>query len=439
MNFSKELILGILIMNSLLFAKNFSGNVRKEKLKNGVMLIHKYSSEMPIVSSLIFLKLGSIYETKKLSGISHLLQTVIIKGTKNRTAEKISEEIESVGGTIDSSSGYDFSTLSCVVSKQHFATSMELLSDVFYNPIFPEEEIEKEKNNTIASIISRKDSIFDVASDCMMENLYGAQHPYGWLEEGSIESVRKIKRNDLINFWKRFYGLDEKNNNLIFVVCGDIEFEVAKDMIEKYFPSFRNIKLPEIEYQIKSNFGLISKKEKFQQGYLMYGFLASELNSKTLKEYLSLKILSNYLGGGMSGKLFLELREKNSLCYETSCIYPTRLLPAYFVIYLGLDSNRMSIAKEEIEKIISQLKNNVISKQEVEDIKLKIKGRYLLDHQTTLRQGWYLGFWEIMGLGYEFDGKYLDEIYKITSKDVNDTASKIFSQDRVVVEIIPKK
>jgi predicted Zn-dependent peptidase len=430
-------ILGIIFMSNYLYPAQ---NIRKEILSNGTVFIHKHNPEIPIVSTIIFLKLGSIYDPPKLAGLGNLTQTVIIKGTKNRTASQIAQEIESLGGTISSSISSDYGELYCSVGKKNFEKSIEILSDIFKNPVFPKEEIEKEKTNIIATILSRKDNIHDVADDYLYSEMY-RDHPYGRLDIGTVESVKKISRKDLISCWEKFYAVDEKSNNLIFVVCGDIEYEVAKNVIEKYFSDLRKTTLPSVKFstpEIKEK--VVTKKQHFNQGYLEYGYLASSLSKENLKHYLATKILNSYLGGGMSGKLFQVLREENSLCYETNSIYPTKLLSGHFIIYLGLDADRLSLAKEKIDEIIAGLKSKkLFTQKDLEETKLKIKGRFLLDHQTSLRQGWYLGFWEIMGLGYDFDEKYIDSLYSISLDDINSVIDKIFSSPKIVVEIIPEK
>ena len=415
--------------------------VTKELLPNKVIFIHNLNTQQPIVSVNIFLKMGSIYEPQNLLGISELLQTTIIKGTKNRTAKQLAEEIELLGGGISANSDSDYSTLSIAVGKQNFEKAMEILSDIFFNPIFPEDEIEKEKTNIIADILARKDKIFNVAIDELMYNLYGGKHPYGIKPEKYIPSLKRIKRAHLLEWWKKFYAIDEIQNNIIVVISGDIDYDYAKNVFSKYFQNFNSTKLPEIaNYKTSYKQKYIRKKTHFKQGYLMYGYLVPAFNKENLKDYLSLKLLNVYLGGGMSSKLFEVLREKNSLCYETNSFYPTKLLDSHFVIYLGFDYNRVQIAKKEIENIIYELSNGTcMSQKELDEAKSKIKGRFLLDHQTNLRQGWYLGFWEIMGLGCEYDKRYIEDIEKITLDDIQTVAKKIFSQKHIVVELAPKK
>ncbi len=423
-------------MNTIVFSE-----VKKESLFNGITFIHNYNPNQPIVSIVIFLKMGEIYEPKEYEGISELLQSVIIKGTKNRTAEQIAEEVESLGGTISADANEDFSTLSIAVGSRHFDKALEILSDVFKNPIFPKNEIEKEKINIIASILSRKDKIFDVAIDELLYNLYGKKHPYGRKPIKSIRIIKKITQKDLFYWWSKFYGIDRNKNNIVIVISGDVEYNFAKETVLKYFSDIPKITLPDIVcYPVKIKNRYIKKKTHFKQGYLMYGYISPSLSRDTLSNYLPLKLINAYLGGGMSGKLFEHLREQHSLCYETNSFYPSRYLDSHFVIYLGLDYERVSIAKNEIEKILNQIVDGrLLTEEELKEVKKKIKGRYLLDHQTNSQQAWYLGFWEIIGLGCEYDQLYLKDLEKISLEEIRDIAKKVFSSPRTVVELVPKR
>jgi predicted Zn-dependent peptidase len=423
-------------MNTTIFSE-----IKKEILSNGITFLHNYNSNQPIVSIVIFLKMGEIYEPKKFEGISDLLQSVIIKGTKNRSAEQIAEDVESLGGSISADASEDYSTLSIAVGSQHFEKAVDILSDIFKNPTFPKSEIEKEKINIIASIISRKDKIFDIAIDELLYNLYGGKHPYGRKPIDSIKTIKKFSQKDLFNWWSKFYGVDKNEKNIVIVVSGDVSYDVAKEMILKYFSDIPEINLPKIvSPNIKIRNKYIKKKVHFKQGYLMYGFVSPKISKDTLSDYLSLKLINAYLGGGMSGKLFEYLREQHSLCYETNSFYPTRLLDSHFVVYLGLDYERIDVAKKEIEKIFNQIINGeLITEDDLKEVKRKIKGRYLLDHQTNLQQAWYLGFWEIMGMGYEYDQQYIKDLENISLSNMRYVAKKIFGSPKTVIELVPKK
>ncbi|MCX7956706.1 MAG: insulinase family protein [Endomicrobia bacterium] len=413
--------------------------VKKEIFNNGLTIIYNRNDYQPIAVITIFIKMGSIYEPVELAGISELLQATIIKGTKNRTAQQIAEEVEFLGGTYTADSNEDYSTLSILVRSEHFNRAIEIITDIFFNPVFPEDEIEKEKANIIAGLISRRDNIFSTTIDEMMTSMYGKRHPYGRDIKQQIRSIKKLSRQDILKWWKKFYGIDVGKSNIVVVISGNVDFNLAKEEVYKNFASIRRISLPEIEYlKVTKRPSNIKKKLHFKQGYLMYGYYVEPISKDRINYYVMLKILTTYLGGGMSGKLFKVLREENSLCYETNCFYPTRVLDSHFILYAGLDHNRMNIAKLEISKIIDSIKNYGITEKEIEECKKKIKGRFLLDHQTNLRQAWYLGFWEIIGLGYKFDEDYLSLVENVTKEEFIKFINEFFSQRPYLLEFYPK-
>ncbi|MFN7182356.1 MAG: M16 family metallopeptidase, partial [Planctomycetota bacterium] len=211
----------------------FTRGIKKVQLKNGVTLIYKYTEPLPIISVNIFIKLGSINEPKEKLGLTNFTQILLTKGTKKRTSQQIAVEIESIGGDIDTSANEDYSCVSLSITKEYFSKAMELLSDVFLNPVFPEEEFQKERVVVDMAIRSRKDHIFNVSYDLLRKNLYG-EHPYAELTIGTTETIKNITRDDIVDWHNKYYGKE----NIIFVVVGNVSFNEVKNTIEKYF---RNI------------------------------------------------------------------------------------------------------------------------------------------------------------------------------------------------------
>jgi len=423
-----------LILTSIITKSNSMNNkITKHTFDNGLILIHKKTEPLPIVEIELFINVGSFTETEKNSGITNLVQTLLLKGTKNRTAEQIAIEIESIGGTISSDSDDDYSTISVSIPSKHFSEAITILSDVLLNPNFPQEELEKEKKVILAAIKSREDHIFNVASDTLIKNLY-KEHPYSMINLGNYESIKNITRNDIINWYNRYYGTP----NIIIVVVGNVSFKETINNVKKRFstiPKVQNSKVILKEPELVSN-ETITLKKKFEQSYLMYGYLVPQINNN---DYPVLKVLNTYLGSGMSSQLFQELREKSGLCYETGSFYPSKKYTSRFIIYLGLDKSKINEAKKKIDSIIDELKLKKISENKLDEIKNHIKGVYLLDHQRNSRQAWFLGWWEILGKGYEYDEQYLTDITKVNSEDIVKVANKYFNKNHVIVEILPEK
>lgn len=405
----------------------------KQVLSNGIILIHKQVKPLPIVGIKLFIRLGSINEPDDIAGITNLTQLLLIKGTKTRTAEQIALELESVGGSISSSSNEDFSEVSISITNKHFNKAMEIMADVLLNPVFPGQELAKEKMVTIAGIKSRKDHIFNVALDLLMKNLYGS-HPYSRLTIGSEESVQKITRDDIVNWHKKYYG----SPNLLIVVVGNVTLSETKKNIMKYFSQLpvvnpTAVSLPEINIKERKS---IVQKTKFEQAYLMCGFLAPEISNK---DFISLKVLDAYLGGGMSSELFQRLREQAGIGYEVDSFYPSRKDKSRYVIYLGLDKTSIPLAKEKINSLITEIKTKHIDTKKLNEVKNYVKGIYLLDHQTASRQAWYFGWWEMLNKGYEYDNQYTTDIDKVTDEGILQAANKYLTDNCVWVELQPEK
>ena len=155
------------------------------------------------------------------------------------------------------------------------------------------------------------------------------------------------------------------------------------------------------------------------------------------KDSITLKMINLVLGARMTGRLFIELREKLGLAYEVNSTYPTRLDKSYFEIYIGLDKKNIDICKQGIEKIMTDLCNTKITDKEINDTLNFIKGIYLLSHQSVERQAYYLSAREMLGLGYEYDDKYIDLLSKVTSDDIIKVANKYFKQKPYKLILMP--
>jgi predicted Zn-dependent peptidase len=358
---------------------------------------------------------------------------LLTKGTKKRTAEQIAVELESVGGGIGAGANEDYSEIGVSITSMHFDKAMEILADVFLNPLFPDRELAKEKVNIIAGIKSRKDSIFTVASDMLNQKMYKT-HPYARLTSGSEETVNKITRDDIVAWHKKNHAVP----NLLMIVVGNVSLSDTVKYIDKYFgqlpktvPEQTQLPVPDITAPVT-----ITEKTKFEQAYLMYGYIAGEITSK---DYAALKVLNGYLGGGMSSLLFQKLREQAGLGYEVDSFYPSRKEKSRFVIYIGLDTGSISIAKQKITELVADLKQNKIDETRLTEVKNYLKGTFLLDHQTAARQAWYFGWWEMLGKGYEYDTVYTTEIDKITADDVLAAANKYLTDKFVCIELHSEK
>jgi len=396
-------------------------------------VIFKQDLRNPIATLQLFFSGGAVInETEKTAGLASFTHNLLLKGTTSRNAERLADDIDSMGASISADIDYDFADIGISAMNTYFDKSAELLSEIVFHPAFDEKEVIKERGITLAGIKSRQDSIFNTASDRFNKLFYGT-HPYSWDESGTMETVSKFKREDVVRWHKDHYSPGQ----MLLVIIGNIELAGAKITAEKYFGGVvdtQNLAAPLPQATVPSSKKEEIKSKKFQQAYLMLGYPAPKVGTD---DYSTLKIINYLLGSRMSGRLFTELREKLSLGYEVNCFYPSRRQLSRFVIYLGLEKKNLGLAKKRTREILEDLKKNPVSEQELQDTRNYVSGMYLMDHQTISRQAWYLGWWEIMGMGYNYDEKYLGDLMKVSAADVQKAAQKHFNDSYVEVEIVP--
>lgn len=427
----KHHTLALLLLVSLAAVAGAGGPVTTRTLSNGITLIHKQSSAAPIVTAHVFVRSGVINEQPRQAGIANFCQTAMLKGTKTRTDEELSRDIEDIGADISSDVEYDFSEIGISVSTAGFNRGLELLSDIVRNPAFAKEEVEKERASMLAALKGRQDQIFNTAHDRLNELLYG-DHPYAWPETGTPVSVRALKASALKQWHQRHYT----SGNIFIVIVGDMPLETARAACETAFGGMSQgtPREPGPAAAPRKPTSARIESAKFQQGYLMMGCPAPAV---THEDFPVLKVINALMGGRMSSRLFTELREKMSLGYEVSSFYPSRAGLSRFVVYLGLDGGNIPRAEQKIREMIAALATDRVPDEELADTKNYIRGVYLLDHQTISRQAWHLGWWEALGRGYRYDDDYLQALMAVTPDDIQRVARNYFSGDFFKVEVVP--
>lgn len=417
------------------YAQIFGGTVETFNLKNGIKVIYKKTDTVDIVSLKIYSPVSILNEDVSKAGVTSLLYSVMNKSTKKRNVNTLSEDIENLGSSINSEVEYDYSGFSITAMTQNFDKTLEILSDIITNPLFDEKELEKEKALNIEIIKSRQDSITKTADDKFILDFYGNSHPYSYTRYGKIETLKDVTKQDLIDMYNKIYF----SKSIVITVVGNISKQGLEKSLEKYFSSIKLINeiikpnIMSIENRTSKDIEVASK---FNQAFITYAYDAPNLNDN---DFVTLKLISSILGGRMTGRLFVELREKLGLAYEVNSVYPTRIDKSYFEIYIGLDKKNIEIAKKGIEKITDDLCNIPVADEELKDTKNFIRGVYLLDHQTIEKQAYYLGVREILGLGYEYDDKYISLLDRVTSKDIINVANKYFKNMPYKLILVPSE
>ena len=404
-------------------------NLTRLVLDNGITLLIVENQAADLISGRFFFKQGgAINESRSQSGLSHLVSAVITKGTENLSALEIAEKIESIGAGLGADTSNDYFSLSLKTVSADFPPMLQLLAEIMRSPTFPAAEVELERKLTLQGIRSQQEQPFNVAFNLLRENIY-SQHPYGVSVLGTEASVSQLTQSDLKQYHQTYFRPD----NLVISLSGRITPEQAIDFVESVFGDWQNPSdaLPARPItSISPNPSTAEIIQDTQQSIVMLGYLGTTVEDD---DYAVLKLLSTYLGNGLSSRLFVELREKRGLAYDVSAFYPTRLDTAPFITYMGTAPANTEIAIEGLNSEVQRLLDVTLSEEELQGAKNKLLGQYALGKQTNGEIAQIYGWYETLGLGIEFDRTFQTIIPQITSKRAREVANRYLTQPYIAV------
>ncbi len=336
-----------------------SAEFYRKKLDNGITVIFE-KRQVPVVSVASSVKFGAQYESAYIKGISHFLEHLVFKGTKKRTVQEIPKEIESKGGIINAFTGEEITTYWNKLPSKYFELGADISRDLVLNPLFEKKALERERKVILEEIKMYHDNPTTHVLEKIKEMLY--EKPFNLSIAGTAETIGKLPRERIINLFNSFYS----TNNMIFSVVGKCEWEQVLKEAQKFPKIKKEIKQIPI---IPKNGESIEKRKGIDQAHLVFGFHIPRLIDKNR---YSAEILDSILGGGMSSRLFQEVREKRGLCYAIKSSMEQSKDYAYEIIYSGTVKEKVGDIKKIILKEITKLRK--IEKSDLNDEKERLIG-----------------------------------------------------------------
>ena len=416
------------VVTTLILAPGVPGAepIARERLPNGLTLLVRENPSVPVVAVSIMIRAGSRWEHGDNAGITNLLQQVLVKGTRSRTALQIAEEAEGIGGGISASGDTDNSEIRGVALARHWRRLLELLADVTLNSTLPESEIEAERRSALSALKSRADQPFQRAYDTMMGRVYGP-HPYALRTLGRSEIVARLDRAALLDHYRAFY----RAGRVVISVSGDVSTREVGAEVRRLFAEMPagegSVPAPATAPTTAGGRELVNHPAA--QAQVMVAFLGPSIAHQ---DYAAVKVLSVALGGGMAGRLFTELRDKQGLAYSTGAINPSRVDASVLVAYLGTAPANADRAEEGMLRELARLAAERVSPEELARAKSYLMGQYILDRRTNARLAWYQAFFESAGVGYDFADRYVKAVEKVTADDLMRVARTYLSTPAIV-------
>ncbi len=383
---------------------------------------------------LVLVGVGSRYEIKKINGISHFLEHLFFKGTKSRPkAGDVFKELDHVGASYNAFTSKENTGFWVKSHAKDFDTSLDIVSDILLEPLFKKKEIEKERGVILQEISMYEDDPRRKVLDNIENVIYGDQ-PVGWDVIGSKENVMAISRNDIVNFKKKNYLAE----NIVVAVAGDIDKEKIFQKIEKVFgriDSGKNKMYQKATVLQKAPCVKIIKKDS-DQTHLA---LAARGYSMFDERRYALNLLSVFLGGNMSSRLFAEIREKLGLAYYVFAFGDQYMDCGYLGMAAGIPHEKLTTVVDKIAKIISSVKQKGVSKKELDFAKGFVRGQMALDLESTDEIASFLANQELFYKKILQPEDILEKIEKVAQNDILKVAGEIFAPNKINMAVIGKQ
>lgn len=350
-------------------------NVSQTRLANGLVVITEHIPTVRSVSAGIWIKTGSRYETSEEAGITHFLEHMLFKGTKTRSAFDLVSQVEARGGYLNAFTSNEYTAYYVRCLDTELKNSLDILSDMVLNPLFPAEELEKEKKVVIEEMKMYRDSPEDYIFEEFVGQLF-QNHPLGRPIIGFEATVNSFNQEKLIEFMERHYKAD----NLIVAVAGNVKHDEVVDLMHAYFDSrasgtsiSRNELFPVFVKQSKR-----LSKEIEQTHYVMGRRALPSAHPDRFK----LLLMNMILGGGMSSRLHQNIREKYGYCYSISSTIQSYYDTGFFSIYTGTDEEYVEHVKALILAELKEMATNPVTETELANSKSQLKGMLLLGQES---------------------------------------------------------
>ena len=407
------------------------------QLPNGARLLLKESHDVPLVSFRAAFLGGLLTESRETNGISSFTASLLTSGTSSRSASQIAEEIESLAGSLSGFSGRDSIGLTGEVVSWNFMQAFELFSDVLLHPSFPQEEIEKKRQDILAAIKNQEDNPAGLVFRLLWKALYD-KCPYGMDPLGTAETIQKITRDELESHYRRH----AVPNNLVLAVVGDLVPEdtvkAAEELLEGLpddIPFERSmVNWKECSSALSSELTQRVSAEKLQAHLIVGG----RGTIHTDPDRYSLAVLDAILSG-QGGRLFLDLRDRQSLAYSVTSFTREGMEPGALGVYIATSPDKREQAYQGIHKQLRQIRDHKVSSEELERAKNYLIGTYELGLQSHSAQAAVIAHDELYGLGCEAYRHYAERVQAVTARDVRRVARKYLNAERLVkVLVLPE-
>ncbi|MFN2431712.1 MAG: M16 family metallopeptidase [Gemmatimonadota bacterium] len=389
-------------------------------LSSGLRAALRPSRANDIVALKVYLPMGPLHETPDESGLSNLLQEMLLHGTLDRTEDAIQDALADLGAKLGTSAGGNYGSVSLRVARGQLSGALDLLDEVLTRPALAEEEAEKERVRVLNRIKAQDDSLLTAAFEQFRETFYEG-HPYHKPILGYPDTVPRLGTVQLREARARFF----RHGALVVAAVGHFDPDDLLGRLERLdLPGGEGVSADEPPGRVALERSReVERRRDSQAAWFVLGFPAP---SYVDPDYPAARLLDAVLGGSMNSRLFTELREKRSLAYQVSSFYNDQPSHSYLAGYIGTSPDKFDEAREAMLREFRRLADELVSEDELRRAQRYLHGTYIISAETNAAQASRLGRYELHGLGQDFGDRMLERIATVTPSEVRALAERWF-------------
>lgn len=404
-------------------------------LKSGMQVILEENHAAKVVSFNTLIKVGSVYETDKEAGISHVIEHMLFKGTPKRPEGTIAMEVEAAGGDINAYTSLDQTVYYINMASRFADKGLEILADAVINPLFDEEELKRESEVILEEISREQDSPGRMVGEYLFQNSFKV-HNYGRPIIGYPKTVKSFTRADLMRFYRKWYT----PHNTVFIAVGDFDEKKMLMEIQKIFKNFKGPKKPKARIKlepVQKTPRVVVKEMNIQSTYFAMGLHVPEI---THKDIPTLDLMAHILGGTDSSRLEQEVKEKKRLAHSIYSVAYTPRFPG--LMYLGGMCSDGDLLKtiEAIKEETLKLMAEPVTAAELSRAKINLRSGEIYEKETVGGQSAKLASYIATADDYEFERRYYQMMADVTTEDIMEAAKKYLSlHAATLIAVVPEK
>lgn len=399
--------------------------IKKFTLDNGIRVVTEKIDYVKSASIGIWVNIGSNNEIDETNGMSHFIEHMLFKGTNNRKANEIAEDMDNLGGQLNAFTSKECTCFYVKVLDENIQEAVDILSDMFFNSLFEQEEINKEISVVIEEIKMYEDSPEDVVHDKLTEIIFN-NSPMAYNILGTEENLKTFTTENVLAYMKEKYS----PYNTVIAIAGNFDEESFIKLINEKFIKWQNSHVEHVDKDGDYSRKVVGVNKDLEQLHMCIG-------NKTIgrhdENYYPLLVLNNIFGGTMSSRIFQEVREKKGLVYSIYSFVSNYSNTGIFSIYAGMSYEQAEDALRTILKEMVNMKKGNITLKEFSRAKQQIKGNYILGLESTSSRMSSIGRRELLFNEIQYPEEVIESINNVKLEDVLKVANELFEIDKLSI------